>query len=120
MAERFNSIDDRIMASGGHGITPESIKIIAEGFALISRGLLAFAKDITSVARPIDCPCDATNDTRTCTLPEAAKRLNLSRSTISRLCETGELKCIKSARSGYRRVVVSSISEYYQRYLQTG
>ena len=100
----------------------ESLKIMSEGASLFARGIAMVAQCIAeNAAEKHDAPAPALLDCfETCTLPEAAKRLNLSRSTISRLCETGELKYIKDARSGYRRIAVSSIGDYFKRHLQAG
>lgn len=100
----------------------KSLKMMSEGASLFAQGIAMVAKCVAeNAAEKHNAPAPALLDCfETCTLPEAAKRLNLSRSTISRLCETGELRYIKDARSGYRRIAVSSIGDYFKRHLQAG
>ena len=95
---------------------------INEGFSLLAAGLTAalkclneanVAQLIASKASPATSPLE---NTRTCTLPEAAERLGVSRSTIDRLCKDGELNVTVDPRSGWRRVIDDSILDYFRRH----
>jgi len=98
--------------------TEAAMKMMSEGFALLAKGFAAVVADLDGAERHGGRTRTDDGDTRTCTLPEAGKRLGCSRATISRLCEAGELQYTKDPKSGYRRVVVKSIADHYHRYLQ--
>jgi len=101
----------------------KAMKMMVDGFTLVANGLTTVVS-ILSEKKEVDYnvrhqgPNRADDDVRTCTLQEAAKRLNCSRTTISRLCDAGKLQYTKDPRSGYRRVVVKSITDYFHRYLK--
>lgn len=97
--------------------TAEAMKMMADGFALLAKGFTAMVNQMNAAAVPAVAAKTATSnvDTRTVTLPEAARRLGLSRSTIDRLCGAGELKFVKDRRTGYRRITVEGINDYYRR-----
>ena len=93
--------------------TAEAMKMMSDGFALLAKGFAEMVKRMSETTVP--AAVTDNEDTRTVTLPEAAKRLGLSRSTIDRLCEAGELEFVKDRRSGYRRVTVAGIVAYHRR-----
>ena len=97
--------------------TADAMKMMSEGFELLAKGFAAMMKQMSETTVPAVVATTTTDneDTRTVTLPEAAKRLGLSRSTIDRLCEAGELEFVKDRRSGYRRVTVAGIVAYHRR-----
>ena len=97
--------------------TADAMKMMSEGFELLAKGFAAMMKQMSETTVPAAVAKTATGDedTRTVTLPEAAKRLGLSRSTIDRLCEAGELEFVKDRRSGYRRITVAGIVAYHRR-----
>lgn len=91
----------------------DAMKMMSDGFALLAKGFAEVMKRMSETTVP--AAVTDNEDTRTVTLPEAAKRLGLSRSTIDRLCEAGELEFVKDRRSGYRRVTVAGIVAYHRR-----
>ena len=97
--------------------TTDAMKMMTEGFELLAKGFAEMVKRMSETTVPAAVAKTATGDedTRTVTLPEAAKRLGLSRSTIDRLCEAGELEFVKDRRSGYRRITVAGIQAYHDR-----
>ena len=97
--------------------TQDAMKMMTDGFALLAKGFAEVMKRMNETTVPTAVIKTATGDedTRTVTLPEAAKRLGLSRSTIDRLCEAGELEFVKDRRSGYRRITVAGIVAYHRR-----
>ena len=93
--------------------TTDAMKMMTDGFTLLAKGFAEMVKRMNETTVPTAVTDN--EDTRTVTLPEAAKRLGLSRSTIDRLCEAGELEFVKDRRSGYRRVTVAGIVAYHRR-----
>ena len=89
--------------------------MMSDGFALLAKGFAEMVKRMSETTATTVVAATDDEDTRTVTLPEAAKRLGLSRSTIDRLCEAGELEFVKDRRSGYRRVTVAGIVAYHRR-----
>ena len=95
--------------------TAEAMKMMSDGFALLAKGFAEMVKRMSETTATTVVAATGDEDTRTVTLPEAAKRLGLSRSTIDRLCEAGELEFVKDRRSGYRRITVAGIVAYHRR-----
>lgn len=95
--------------------TAEAMKMMSDGFALLAKGFAEMVKRVSETTATTVVAATGDEDTRTVTLPEAAKRLGLSRSTIDRLCEAGELEFVKDRRSGYRRITVAGIVAYHRR-----
>lgn len=97
--------------------TTDAMKMMTDGFTLLAKGFAEMVKRMSETTVPAAVAKTATGDedTRTVTLPEAAKRLGLSRSTIDRLCEAGELEFVRDRRSGYRRITVAGIVAYHRR-----
>jgi len=97
-----------------------SIVRVSQGLNLIQLGLANILKHICDgdIAIPDKSHGIPPNDTKTCNLPQAAKMLGVSRTTIDRLCRVGKLRYVKDDDSGYRRVVVSSIKAYFNSRLQ--
>lgn len=97
--------------------TQEAVMMMSEGFELLAKGFAEMVKRMNETAAAAVAvktePSD--EDTRTVTLPEAAKRLGLSRSTIDRLCAAGELEFVKDSETGYRRITVAGIVAYHHR-----
>jgi|GEM_PF-3730271 len=91
----------------------DAIKMMNEGFALMTKGLASMVESCKE--DKVANTDTGIMDTKTCTLEDAAKLLGCSRSTISRLCDAGELKYTKDPRSGYRRVITTSIAGYHHR-----
>jgi len=93
----------------------EAVTMMSEGFELLAKGFAELVKRIeTTNASIASTKAKSDADTRTVTLPEAAKRLGVSRSTIDRLCEAGQLEFVKDRRTGYRRITVAGILTYHR------
>ena len=100
--------------------TAEAMKMMSDGFALLAKGFAEMVKRMSETTVPAAVAKTATVDEDTCTvtLPVAAKKLGLSRSTIDRLCAAGELEYIRDPRSGYRRITLPGIRAYHRRHLE--
>ena len=95
--------------------TAEAMKMMSDGFELLAKGFAEMVKRVSETTATTVVAATGDEDARTVTLPEAAKRLGLSRSTIDRLCEAGELEFVKDRRSGYRRGTGAGIVAYHRR-----
>jgi len=93
----------------------DAMKMMSDGFELLAKGFAEMVRRMEAEKTPAT-PAKAKDnaDTRTVTLPEAAKRLGVSRSTIDRLCEAGLLEFVKDRRTGYRRITVAGILTYHR------
>jgi len=94
----------------------DTMKMMSDGFELLAKGFAEMVKRLETANVPAT-PAEAMGDADTCTvtLPEAAKRLGISRSQVDRLCKAGELEYTMDRRTGYRRVTTAGIVAYHRR-----
>ena len=98
--------------------TTDAMKMMSDGFALLAKGFAEMVKRMNETTATTAVATTGDEHTRTVTLPEAAKQLGLSRSTIDRLCAAGELEYTRDPRSGYRRITLAGIRAYHRRHLE--